>query len=248
MKHSSKKDSYPKPFTQDPIKEIAPDIFLVRGTIKIKKVMQISRNMVIIRHENELTLLNSVRLDEANEKQLRELGDVKRIIRLGADHGLDDRYYMDTFKAELWATGESPIYPNLAIDKIIDESTDLPFPDAQLFCFQQTKFAEAAVLVRRNGGFLFTCDSLQHHEDFYHHNAPAKAVMCPFGFRKTPVVVGPPWIPHQTPKGGNLRPDFDRILELEFDKLCGAHGAVVEENAKKYVEEAVENAFPSSKK
>ena len=47
--------------------------------------------------------------------------------------------------------------------------------------------------------------------------------MRPMGFF-TPCVIGPVWLKAVTPEGGSLRPDFERILALDFDNLVSGHG------------------------
>ncbi len=57
--------SYPPAYPHDPAAEIAADIFMVRGSIRMNPIMRISRNMVIVRHQRELTLINPMRLTPA---------------------------------------------------------------------------------------------------------------------------------------------------------------------------------------
>jgi hypothetical protein len=94
--------AYPPVYPHDPIEPIADDVFMVRGSIRLNALMRITRNMAIVRHGGELTLIDPIRLDAAGETQLRDLGEVKRILRVGPMHGVDDPYYVDTFKAEFW--------------------------------------------------------------------------------------------------------------------------------------------------
>ena len=98
-------------YPHDPIEEIQPDVFMVRGEIKLNALMTITRNMAIVRHESELTLVDPIRLSPGEEKRLEQLGTVKRILRLGSMHGVDDPYYMDRYGAELWAPGPSKAHP-----------------------------------------------------------------------------------------------------------------------------------------
>lgn len=51
-----------------------------------------SRNMVILREEGRLVLINSIRLNEQALTQLDQLGKVSDVIRLGALHGRDDPF------------------------------------------------------------------------------------------------------------------------------------------------------------
>ena len=42
--------------------------------------MRITRNMAILRASNELTLVNPIRLEAAEERRLRGMGEVKRLL------------------------------------------------------------------------------------------------------------------------------------------------------------------------
>jgi len=46
-----------------------------------------------------------------------------------------------------------------------------------------------------------------------------------------------------TPKGGSLKPDFDRLLKLEFKHLIGAHGRLCGERAHEEVQAEVKRVF-----
>jgi hypothetical protein len=82
---------FPKPLPHGPITEVFPDVFVVRGTIRFMPLLAIARNMTIVRDGDELTVINSVRLSAAGEAELRRLGAIKRLVRLGNFHGMDDR-------------------------------------------------------------------------------------------------------------------------------------------------------------
>lgn len=101
----------PPVYDHDPIEEIQPDVFMVRGCIKMNALMTITRNMAIVRHAGELTLVDPIRLSAAEEKRLDALGAVRRILRLGSMHGVDDPYYIERYGAELWAPGLSEAFP-----------------------------------------------------------------------------------------------------------------------------------------
>jgi hypothetical protein len=185
--------AYARAYPHDPIEPIAEDVFMVRGSIRMNALVRITRNMAIIRHCGELTLVNPVRLNEAGEAQLRGLGEVKHIVQLGSLHGLDDPYYVDTFHARLWSQAGGITYPEPAIDCELTESTALPCPDAELFCFRGTKQPESMLLLKRTGGILLTCDAIQHYGDYRHNNLVARVFMPFIGFPKT-TVVGPIWL------------------------------------------------------
>ncbi len=229
-------------YPHDPIEEIQPDVFMVRGSIKMNALMTITRNMAIVRHDGELTLVDPIRLAPGEEKRLEELGSVKRVLRLGSLHGVDDPYYMERYGAELWAPGLSEAHPEPKPTLTWDESTPLPFPDAELFRFQGLNQPEGALLLRRGQGLLVTCDAIQNYGD-YSHCSLLPRILLPFvGFPKT-TIVGPVWVKMMTPEGGNLEGEFRRLLELDFAQLLSAHGTLLESGAHEACKRAVDNTF-----
>ncbi len=236
---------HPPAYPHDPIEEIAADLFMVRGSIRMNALMRITRNMAIIRHQGELSLVNPIRLDEAGERQLLALGDIKRILRLGPMHGLDDPYYVERFRAEFWAQGKSEIYPEPKIEQKLAADRPLPFPDAELFVFEGAKQPESVLLIRRDPGILLTCDAIQHYGDYRHNTVIARLVMPLIGFPKT-TIVGPIWLKMMTPEGGSLKRDFERLLTLDFDRLLSAHGSLLTAGAKDAAAMAVRKAFPEN--
>lgn len=235
--------SYPAIYPHDSMEEIIPDVFMVRGTIRMNALMRITRNMTIVRHDGELTLVNPIRLDKAGEAQLSTLGEIKRILRIGPMHGVDDPYYIDRFGIELWAQETSRAYPEPKPDRIIDADSTLPFPDARLFCFEGMNQAESILLIEREGGLLLTADSIQHYGDYRHNNWLARTLMPFIGFPKT-MIVGPIWLKLMTPEGASLESEFRRLLELDFEHFLSAHGSFLRDAAHASVAAAVNRAFP----
>lgn len=236
-------ESYPPAYPHDSIEEVITDVFMVRGTIRMNAMMRITRNMAVLRHDGELTLVNPIRLDEAGLTQLSTIGDIKRILRIGSMHGIDDPFYIDRYGAELWAEENSITYPVPKIDRQISANSILPFPDARLFCFEGMVRAESALLIEREGGLLLTCDALQHYGDYRHTSFIARALMPFIGFPKK-MVVGPIWLKMMTPEGSSLESEFRRLLELDFDHFLSAHGSLLRDTAHAAVAEAVDRAFP----
>ena len=230
-------------YNHDPIEEIRPDVFMVRGCIKMNALMTLSRNMAIVRHGDELTLINSVRLSEAEEKRLESFGTVKRVLRLGAMHGVDDAYYLKRYGAELWSAGPSSAYPEPKADVTVDESTVLPFPDAEIFRINGSKEPEAMLLLKRGPGLLLTCDAIQNYGDYRFNNWFARRMMPLIGFAKT-TIIGPLWVKKMTPDGMSLESEFRRLLGLEFDQLLSAHGSLLKEGAHEAYERALNKMYP----
>ncbi len=234
--------SYPAPTPHDPIEEIAPDVFMVRGSVRMNPMMRITRNMAILRHGDELTLINPLRLQADEEQKLRAMGTVTRLLRLGPMHGMDDPYYRETFSVPLLAPGTSATYPDVPIDQTLLPGDPLPFPNAELIRFEGALQEEAALLVRTGRGLLLTCDAIQHYGDYRHNTLLARMMMPFIGFPKT-TIIGPIWLRVMTPDGGTLEPAFRKLLEADFDQLLSAHGSFLETGAHAAVTAAVDKAF-----
>lgn len=243
MSGSASHPVYPSVYPHDPIEEIAQDVFMVRGSLKMNALLRISRNMAVIRHGSELTLVNPIRLHTAEEEKLQTLGTIKHVMRLGPMHGVDDPYYVNTFQAAFWCQPGGSIYTQPTIGVEMQPDGPLPFPDAELFCFSGTVQPEAALVLQRGNGLLLTCDALQHYGDYKHNNLPARLVLPLLGFPKT-TLVGPVWLKRMTPAEASLKREFERLLTQDFDALLSAHGSFLAHGAKAAGRAAIERAFP----
>ena len=234
--------SYAAPCPHGPIEPIQGELFMVRGSMRMNPLVRITRNMAIVRHEGELSLINPIRLTAAAEAELKQLGEIKRIIRLGPMHGIDDPWYVEQHGAEMWVQPGGTTYPEPKADVDLSVTTPLPFPNARLFEFQGTVQPECALLVEIGDGILLTCDAIQHYGDYSHNNWLARLVMPFIGFPKR-TLVGPIWLRVMTPEGGDLEPEFRRLAELPFDGLFSAHGTLLKSGAKATVRRAIDLAF-----
>lgn len=237
--------NYPAPFAHEPIAELFADIFLVHGSVRAGPGMRMNRNMIVLRQDGELTIVGAVRLGQNGEAELEALGKVKHVVRIGYFHGLDDRYYVDKYGAEFWCQAGSDRYREPAPTNLLDESVGLPIADARLFRFKDAKLPEAALLIERHGGLLITSDSLQHWTDWSYGSWLAKLVMRAFGFSLR-TLIGTFWLKYMTPKGGTLKADFARLLQLEFRHLIGAHGRLSRDSAHEEVAAEVRRVFTKS--
>ncbi len=234
--------AYPKSTPHGPVEEIFTDIFWVHGSINMGRGAKFNRNMVIVREGTDLTLINAVRLDD--DQPIQDLGTVKHVVRLGCFHGLDDPYYVDTYGADFWAfDNQHPSYKDKPKPKyVMGENMPAPFSYGEVFQFHDTKWSEGALLVKRHGGVLITCDAIQHHKEWSRASMMTR-IMLPFlGFTKT-TLIGPLWLKAMTKEGGSLKADFERLLTLDFEHGVGAHGQVTYHTARREVEQAVANAF-----
>ncbi|WP_235826874.1 hypothetical protein [Facilibium subflavum] len=220
---------------------VLPDIYMVTGTNKTcfeGQKLQHSRNMIIIKSNNELTLINTVKLSDQGLAELDALGEVKHIIRIGAFHGRDDAFYKARYQAKLWALEGMQDENNALIDALMTASSALPVKNSQLIVFKTARFPEACIYLADHDGVLITCDSIKNWEsaDPYFSEETAKLYQQQnmFGVAS----VSPVWINAM----GVSKDDFDRISKLQFKHLLTAHGKALLTNAKDKLLESITNA------
>ncbi len=205
------------------ISPVFDDVFFVTGTTRPKFMdldWQFSRNMTIVRESGNLTLINSVRLDDAGLAALDALGRVVNVVRLGAFHGIDDRFYVDRYAPRLWALPGMTHDGGLATDAELIVGGPMPVADASLFVFATSTQPEGILRLDRAGGILVSCDSLQNWseaDEFF--DAGSAARMDEAGFFH-PANIGPGWRQACSPEAA----DFVRLKELSFRHLLSAHG------------------------
>lgn len=239
--------NHARAYPHDPLQPLADEVFAVRGSLLLNPLIRISRNMVVLRQQGELWLVNPIRLNDTGLAALQRLGRIRHIVCLGALHGLDDSWYRRHFQVQTWARPGSRRYPAPPDAQPLDPARGLPVAGAQVFNFEQATQPESALLLpagRAPGqGLLLTCDALQHYGDYHQHSPMARLVMPFIGFPKT-TLVGPMWRREVTPPGGSLKADFDRLLQQwRFDSLMAAHGSHLAQGAHAAAAAAVQQAY-----
>ncbi len=176
--------------------------------------------MVIVRDGKKLTLINTLRLNEDGLKAVDKLGEVTNIVRLGAFHDRNDVFYLDRYKAKLWAVRGMVHKDNRQADFLIGETDAVPFAGASFFRFETTSQPEAILHIARQGGILITCDSIKNWTkvDEYFSEKTAKEFL-EQGLIK-PVSIDKVWLGAMRPKNS----DFIRLKKLSFRHLFSAHG------------------------
>jgi hypothetical protein len=224
------------------LSEVLENIWFVQGAVKMPMLvpMKASRSMTVLRNpgNNELTIVNSMRLDERGLARLEKLGKVAHVIRLAGFHGRDDGFYRDKYGARVYAI-RGQIYtrklgkPNpedayMEPDSWLDEKSSLPAPNTRLKLLKTANPPEAMLLLNRDGGVLIAGDALQNtpQPDEY-VNLPARFMMKKMGFFK-PCNVGPGWLQFAKPQASEVR----SILDLGFEHVLPAHGQAVIGGAK----------------
>ncbi|MEM9492692.1 MAG: hypothetical protein AAGC55_26325 [Myxococcota bacterium] len=204
------------------LREVLPDVFFVTGGHEMIMDMRyrFSRNMTVVRHGGELTLINNIRLSEAGLAALEALGTVTHLMKIGAFHSVDDAFYLDRYRPQLWALPDMELPEGRDVDHLLSADGPLPVPDASLHVLASSARPEAIVRLDRAGGVLIACDSLQNwaEVDEYFDEATA-ARMTEMGFIR-PANIGPGWLAFNKPEPI----EFARIKELEFRHLLSGHG------------------------
>ena len=215
--------AYPPAMPHGELEEIFPDIFFLTGTTRpnfMGSDWQFSRNMTVVREGGALTLINTVRLDDAGLTRLESLGTVANVVRLGAFHGMDDAFYRDRYAAKLWAITNMDHDGGRATDHELTAGGAMPFAGASLFTFDTSVKPEAILHVDREGGILISCDSLQNWvEADEYFSADSAEKMKAYGFI-APANIGPGWRAANKPAAS----EFSRLKKLTFQHLLPAHG------------------------
>ena len=245
-------DESPPAWPHGDIESVLPDLYMVRGAMQIAgSPLRFSRNMTIVRDDDELTLINPVRLDERGLAALDELGKVRNIVRLAGFHGRDDRFYSERYGALVHAI-DGQVYvsgfdfsaePTFKADVPLHRGDELPIRDARLYVFDGANPPEGAVLLFREGGVLVCGDALQNWarpDRFF--NLPGRLMMRAMGFLRA-YNVGPGWLKKARPSKEGLL----GLLDLRFEHVLPAHGDPVLGNAKNRFRPAIERAAARSR-
>lgn len=234
--------TYSPAWPHSDIKEIFPNIFFVTGeniTHYNGVELQHSRNMIIVRDANKLSLINTVRLNEEGLDALDELGKVENIIRIGAFHGRDDAFYLDRYQAKLWALKEMKNDNDRSADIELIPGGQMPFPGCSFFLFETSAHPEGALHIAQEGGILITCDSIKNwlgpDKFFSKETAKLYEEQGFFGAASISSV----WRQACNVKAS----DFARLKLLKFRHLLSAHGDPLLNNAYELVSKTIAQEF-----
>ena len=260
------------------IQQVFDDVFIVRGRMPStpsrplfeKLFLYYSRTMTIVRHhsdngEPELTLFNTVRLNDHALADLAKLGCVKHVVRLGSFHGVDDAFYINQFQATYWVVDGMSHADGLRVTPEVlctDAQGGLPIPGSNLFNFEELLYPEAIYLLaatQNRPAIAITTDSIQNHTGIFDiDNSPLVSL----GIWRIGLVgearLGPIWLREQTPSsqaatpisGGRpasrrdvsefFKPQFERLLaDYEFDALIAGHGWPLRTGAKAAIKRSI---------
>lgn len=227
-------NEYSPAWSHSPIKEIFSDIFFVTGTNITQHdgvILQHSRNMIIIRNQGKLSLINTVRLTKSGLDELSSLGEVQNIIRIGSFHGRDDAFYLDHYHAKLWALPDMIHENNRKADYILTPNGLMPFANCKVFIFNSSRFPEAVLHIGQDNGILITCDSIKNwlapDEFFSDSTASLYEKQKIFGC----ATINDIWMQATQIDKSELH----CLKELDFHHLLSAHGEPLLNNAYEHV-------------
>jgi hypothetical protein len=212
--------------------KVVDDVYLLEGSFPMMPGVRFGRSMTIVKNGDDLTVINSVRVDEETEGEIKKLGSIKNLVRLNTAHGVDDPYYFKTFKPKYYSIAEEPM-ENAPHDINLTEESEVPIPGAKLIVFKKKKPEfECAMWIPQGGGTLVSCDAIQNgatpdHASFLGQGfcsmvGFAKPCNCPFMWRQL--------------YGMDHWNEMERILALDWDNLCSGHGPAKIGGAKAEVE------------
>lgn len=216
---------FPEALPHGPIRELFDGVFFVTGQMQTSFPefpdvdWSFNRNMIIVRDEDELTLINSVRLTEEGLEQLEALGRVTHLVQIGALHTRDDPFYAKRYSPTFW-TVPGIEHQELDIDHRLLPMGPTPFLDCSVFLFDTTELPEGVLIIERDGGIAVGCDAIQNWTEPDEHFTDATTdLMTELGFFQE-ANFGPLFMMRSKPGAS----DFQRLLEMPFrHALCG-HG------------------------
>jgi len=224
------------------LREIFPNIFFVMGTniTHYNGVdLQHSRNMVIIKNNHELSLINTVRLTDNGLAALDTLGQVKNVIRIGAFHGRDDDFYLDKYNATLWSIKGMNTENDGMANRELLANGNMPFPACSFFLFETSQFPEGVLHINQEGGIIITCDSIKNwlSSDEFFSDETAKL------YEKQDFF-GSASISNIWKQATQVqRADFNQLLTLPFRHLISAHGAPLLNTAHEQLKTSIMKTF-----
>lgn len=239
------------PLPHGSLVEVLPDVFVVTGTFRLDPVGLITfpRNMTVLRRDGELSLVNSVRLSDAGERDLSRLGKVRHLIRLGAFHGLDDPYYLARYEPTFWLPTRTDLPPPAAApphQTLADGDRPGFLPGAEVLVFQNSRLTEAALRLPCVGGALVVCDSVGNFETTAGFS-PVMRWLTPQKSLGRCTVASSTWLRRMRKGGSNsLEQDYRRLLALEFEALLPAHGSPLLSGAKQALGGSVDRMWPNA--
>lgn len=229
--------TFPAALQHGPITKIVEGVFAVRSGFQMGPGVRISRTMTVVQTEDGLALLNAARLSDEAHAELERIGPIKHLIKLSDSHGIDEPYFVDRYKPEVWTLdGVTHVRGTRRL------GPDSPLRDARVLALPGANgWRECMYWLPNGGGTLVACDALQNHADTEGASFLAKLVTPMMGF-KGGLIVAPMWRKYQKVRGPQVRAAFEPALELSFANVVTGHGPAIQGRADAMTRAAIERA------
>jgi hypothetical protein len=194
--------------------------------------------MTVVNGGDGLVVFNAVRLDEAGQSKLDELGEVTHLVKLSDSHGIDEPFYTDRYQPTLWSLPGAQLGGLTPGKTLTDEG---PVKGGVVIDYGQTAgWRESAYWVPGGGGTLVTCDAIQNCADTEQASLGGKIMTSVMGF-KGGVIVPPMWRRFQKVSGAEIRNTLNGLTELSFENLVTGHGPPVIGGADTQLRKAIQS-------
>lgn len=239
----SEEKKYPPVTPHGGLKKVLDNVYSLEGTFPMAPGVRTGRSMTIVKRGDELTILNSIRVDDSTLEEIKKLGTIQNVVRLGNMHGADDPFYVDTFQATFWQPQGLKDAPpaGLTHDKSLTNDGEKPISDMKFMTFQNAPSNDSVVWIPDNGGTVICCDVLQNTcGPLPHCNLPGRVMTSLMGFRGECRCV-PVW--RYAKCGSNHLESAEELLAWDWDNLFSGHGQPKIGGAKAIAEQNMRAVF-----
>lgn len=214
--------SFPAALPHGPITQVIEGVYVVRSGFRMGPGVVISRTMTVVKGDDGLIVLNAARLSDAGHAELERIGPIKHLIKLSDSHGVDEPYFIDRYKPEVWTLeGVKSIASTRRL------GPDSPLREAHVIALPGISgWRECGYWLPHGGGTLIACDALQNHADLEGASLLARVMTPLMGF-KGGLIVAPMWRKYQKIAGPQLRATFAPMLEHSFANVVTGHGPAI---------------------
>lgn len=195
--------------------------------------------MTVLQVPDGLVVLNAVRLTDAAQAELDRMGQVKHLVKLSDSHSIDEPFYQDRYKPEVWALPDAKLEGITASRTLGPEG---PVAGGEVVHYPGTHgWREVGYWVPLGGGTLVTCDAIQNHADTEGASFLGRVMTSLMGF-KGGVIVPAMWRRFQKLSNAQLRTALAGLAALKCANLVTGHGPPVAGGADALVRAAIERA------
>ena len=215
------KEKYPAVCPHGSLERVLDNVYIVMGSFKMMPATRIGVTMTIVKRDSDLTIINSVRVSSEVEKEIEKLGTVKNVVRICANHGCWDEYYIDKFKATYYdLPGVNEAKGATQTPKADKELPELPFSDgSKVVMIEHLKYPEAVIWLPDGGGTLITGDFIQNGRPDHHSSFMGNILGRLMGFN-TGCCNPPPMFFKFYGDGKDVyKPNVPAIMELDFENI-----------------------------